>query len=386
MNAMSGLRETLIYRQQRTFFSSFRQACLDCLPARAFLATSARIPVWVLESAGFLVIPIAVGSMYLLQDASMTRITGTIIMIMLVAWRVLPLLNRSLGALVEVRALVDVRALRHAALDCLGQVRAALDDPAPDPHFALRQGINFKGVSFRYPKASGDSLSDLDFFIPRGGRVGIIGPSGAGKSTLALILSGLARPTGGAVLADGRELTPAALEAYRLRVGYLPQSPYIMAGTLAENVAFSQWGKPWDEERVRLACRMAELDVAFERGLDMPIGENGAGLSGGQAQRLSIARALYADPSVLILDEATSALDTGVEAAIMKTLFALPQSITAVIIAHRLSTVERCDTLIRLEKGRLVETGPPALVLPGYQAYLEASFASSGSRADYPHA
>jgi ABC-type multidrug transport system fused ATPase/permease subunit len=235
----------------------------------------------------------------------------------------------------------------------------------------LSRGISFQAVSFHYPKASGDSLRELDFFIPCGGRVGVIGQSGAGKSTVALILSGLARPTEGAVLADGRELEPAALEAYRLRVGYVPQSPYIMSGTLAENVAFSQWGKPWDEERVRAACRMAELDIAFERGLDMPIGDNGAGLSGGQAQRLSIARALYAGPSVLILDEATSALDSGVESAIMNTIFALPQSITTVIIAHRLSTVERCDSLIWIDAGTVKMIGAPETVLPAYQEFLE---------------
>jgi ABC-type multidrug transport system fused ATPase/permease subunit len=169
---------------------------------------------------------------------------------------------------------------------------------------------------------------------------------------------------------DGRELTPEALTAYCLRVGYVPQSPYLMPGTLAENVAFSQWGKPWDEEKVRLACRMAELDVAETRGLDLSIGENGAGLSGGQAQRLAIARALYVNPSILILDEATSALDGGVEGAIMDTIFALPQSITTVIIAHRLSTVERCDTLLWLEEGRLVASGPPDELLPRYQEHL----------------
>jgi ABC-type multidrug transport system fused ATPase/permease subunit len=143
-----------------------------------------------------------------------------------------------------------------------------------------------------------------------------------------------------------------------------------MPGTLAENVAFSQWGKPWDEEKVRLACRMAELDVAETRGLDLAIGESGAGLSGGQAQRLAIARALYVNPSILILDEATSALDSGVENAIMDTIFALPQSITTIIIAHRLSTVERCDTLLWIEAGRLVASGPPSELLPRYQNSL----------------
>ena len=369
MNAMRGIRETLIYRQQGTFFASYRQTCQDSVSDKTFMSVAPFIPTWILEIAGFMVIPATLWVMYFVQDASMARITGILTIIMLVAWRVLPMLNRT------VAAMVTVRGLRHAALDCLEQVEEALVAPAPvppepDPDFALREGIRLTRVNFRYPKSENDCLNDIDYFIPCGSRLGVIGQSGAGKSTLALILSGLVQPNSGAMQVDGRELTPEALTAYCLRVGYVPQSPYLMPGTLAENVAFSQWGKPWDEEKVRLACRMAELDVAETRGLDLSIGENGAGLSGGQAQRLAIARALYVNPSILILDEATSALDGGVEGAIMDTIFALPQSITTVIIAHRLSTVERCDTLLWLEEGRLVASGPPDELLPRYQEHL----------------
>jgi ABC-type multidrug transport system fused ATPase/permease subunit len=123
---------------------------------------------------------------------------------------------------------------------------------------------------------------------------------------------------------------------------------------------------------------MAELDVAETRGLNLPIGENGAGLSGGQAQRLAMARALYVNPAVLILDEATSALDSGVENAIMDTIFALPQSITTIIIAHRLSTVERCDALLWLEEGRLVASGPPGELLPRYREHLDKVYPAAG--------
>jgi ABC-type multidrug transport system fused ATPase/permease subunit len=155
-----------------------------------------------------------------------------------------------------------------------------------------------------------------------------------------------------------------------MQVGYVSQTPYIMPGTLAENVAFSQWGKPYNEERVRWACRLAALDIAETRGIEMPIGEKGAGLSGGQAQRLSIARALYVNPSLLILDEATSSLDTAVETAIMNTIYSLPKSITIVIIAHRLSTVRRCDILLWIDKGKLVEFGSTDVVLPKYTEFL----------------
>lgn len=369
MNAMRGIRETLIYRQQEEFFATFRNVSLKGVSDKAFISVAPAMPTWALETVGFIVIPATLGVMYCIQDASMPRMAGVLTVIMLVAWRVLPMLNRT------VAALVTARSLRQSAFNCLEQVETALSAPAPAPpdpypHFAMREGIRLEQASFRYPKSEQNCLSEINCFIPCGSRLGIIGQSGAGKSTLTLILSGLAQPGDGAMLVDGKELTPGALAAYCLQVGYVPQSPFLMPGTLAENVAFSQWGKPWDEEKVRRACRMAELDVAETRGLDLPIGENGAGLSGGQAQRLAIARALYVNPSILILDEATSALDGGVEKAIMDTIFVLPQNITTIIIAHRLSTVERCDTLLWLEEGRLVASGTPEELLPRYQEHL----------------
>jgi ABC-type multidrug transport system fused ATPase/permease subunit len=368
---MNGIRETLIYRQQGTFFAKFREACLSGMQDRIFLRLAPPIPTWVLETVGFMVIPAALWIMFAFQDASMARITGVLTMIMLISWRVLPLLNRSLGAL------VSVRGLRHAALDCLAlveeiQASPAADPPEPDPDFSLRRSVAFDRVTFRYPKAQDDCLHDLSFTIPRGGKVGFIGQSGAGKTSIAAILSGLVEPGGGAMLVDGDRLGPAGQAAYCRRVGYVPQNPYILGGSLAENVAFSQWGTPWDEERVIRACALAEVDVLAQRGLDYCLGAGGAGLSGGQIQRLSIARALYAEPSVLILDEATSALDSGVEMSIMNTIFNLPQDMTIVIIAHRLSTVERCDTLFWIDGGYLKAAGPPADILPGYQEFLNA--------------
>ncbi|MDR3358444.1 MAG: ATP-binding cassette domain-containing protein [Desulfovibrio sp.] len=375
MNAMRGIRETLIHRRQEAFFGKFRAACLNGMKDRAFLRMAPAIPTWTLETVGFLMIPVTLWAMYALQDASMARITGVLTMIMLVSWRVLPLLNRSLSIF------VSLHAIRHFALDCLARVETALAAPAPeppepDPDFTLSRDIAFAGVCFRYPGAEADCLRGLTFTIPRGARLGVIGRSGAGKSSMAAILSGLVEPTSGAVLVDGLPLSPAGLAAYCLRVGYVPQTPYILAGTLAENVAFSRWGSPWDEERVKTVCRMAELDIAETRGADAIVGADGTGLSGGQAQRLSIARALYAGPSVLILDEATSSLDTGLEAAIMNTIFALPQSITTIIIAHRLSTVERCDTLLWIDEGALVASGPPEAVLPEYRAFLDGGAAN----------
>lgn len=368
-NAMNGLRELLIYRQQEVFYSKFETACLEGAAPRAFLSIAPTMPTWVLESAGFLAVVAAMGVMWGILDAQLPEIAGVLTIVILIAWRVLPLLNRSLGALVA------VRGVRPGAMECLDKVEEALNEsiaqrPEPDPDFKLGESIALEKADFRYPGAGHDSLSDITCTIPCGTRVGIIGQSGAGKSTLAAILSGLVEPTGGAFLVDGKPLSPAARVAYCECIGYVPQNPYILAGSIAENVAFSQWGKPWDEERVIRACRMASLDVALERGIEASIGGGGAGLSGGQMQRVAIARALYAEPAVLILDEATSALDSGVEASIMNTIFALPVGITTIIIAHRLSTVERCDTLFWIEDGRLRAVGTPAEILPVYEASL----------------
>ncbi|MDE6735533.1 MAG: ABC transporter ATP-binding protein/permease [Desulfovibrio sp.] len=369
LNAMGGIRELLIYRQQEVFYSKFETACILGAPPRAFLSIAPTMPTWILESAGFIAIVAAMCVMWGFMNAPLPQIAGVLTIIILIAWRVLPLFNRSLSAL------VIVRGTRPGAMECLDKVEEALGETdatrvEPDPDFELRESIALREADFRYPGAEHDSLHGISFTIPCGARVGIIGQSGAGKSTLAAILSGLVEPSSGAFLVDGEPLSPAGRAAYCERIGYVPQSPYILAGSIAENVAFSQWGKPWNEESVIRACHMAALDVAFERGIEYPLGAGGAGLSGGQMQRVAIARALYAEPAVLIFDEATSALDSGVEASIMNTIFALPAGITTIIIAHRLSTVERCDTLLWIEDGRLHAVGTPAELLPAYKASL----------------
>lgn len=402
LNAMRGLREALIYQQQDVFFEKFRKACLDGVADRVFIELAPPIPTWVLETAGFFVIFAAIALMIEINNASMPEITAVVSIIMLTAWRVLPLLNRSLSTL------ISVQGSRHAALECLKSVEEALDHPhaanaAPDPDFRFTRGIELRDATFSYagpetgmertasrqPEATDSATDAADYTpekqpaerpclrhihlkIPRGKRVGIVGRSGAGKSTLILLLSGLAAPQEGKMLVDGVELSGAALAAYRKMVGFVPQNPYIMGGSIAENVAFSQWGRPWDEERVKRACEMAEFDVALQRGIEAGLGQDGAGLSGGQAQRLSIARALYADPRILIFDEATSALDTGVEKAIMETIYSLPGDITTITIAHRLDTVRRCDIIYWLEDGEIMASGPPEEILPRYKAFLES--------------
>lgn len=370
-DAVQGIREVLIYGQQPVFMQKFQAACALGTRARAFLHMAPPIPAWILEIYGFAAIPFTTWILIHFYNADMALITGVVTMVMLCSWRVLPLLNRSLSSLVIVRSCQPMAMLCLNRLEKIRQ-EAKRDRIAPNPDFQFSHELELKDLSFRYPGASQPALHDINCVIPKGMQVGLVGTSGSGKSTLAGVISGLLEPESGAMLIDGNRPDDSDLAAYRLRIGYVPQNPYLLAGSIADNVAFSQWGRPYDEERVRQACAMAALDLVEKdpRGIEYPLGEKGAGLSGGQAQRVVIARALYPNPEILILDESTSALDQQTENAIMQTINTLKDRLTIIIIAHRLSTVEQCDWLIWMEDGRIRKQGKTEEILPEYQMRL----------------
>lgn len=368
MAAVRGIREILIYQQQPVFLQAISQAVLSGVRPQAFLQAAPPIPSWVLESVGFLLIGATLAWMVLVQDASRAAITANIAMLTLTAWRVLPSLNRAVGAIVNIRA---NQPMGIPCLEYMEQLKSApqLDDEPRTEALTIKDRIHLENVSYKYPGAKQVALLGITLDILRGACVGVIGKSGAGKSTLINVLSGLLQPAAGKIFVDGLAMKPENMSAYRRCIGYVPQNPYLMAGTVAENIAFSQWGRPLDEERLRTACRQAQIDFLGDNfeGLSRRIGENGAGLSGGQAQRITIARALYARPSVLIFDEATSSLDHRTEESIRQTIANLPQGMTRIIIAHKLTTLKECDIVCWLENGRLYRRGEASEMLADYE-------------------
>jgi ATP-binding cassette, subfamily B, bacterial PglK len=232
----------------------------------------------------------------------------------------------------------------------------------------LLQTIELKGVSFRYPNSNSYILSSIDLSIQSGVGVGIIGKSGAGKSTLVDLLLGLLIPTEGEILVGGRAINEEISEK-RLVVGYVPQSVYFAEGTVKENIAFGFSESEVDEELVREVVRLAELDKFVSNlpyGLDSPLGELGKLISGGERQRIGIARALYRRPNLLILDEATSSLDIQTERNIVQTISKLKGKITTITVAHRLSTIEHCEMVAVIEDSTVSQFGPPQLIIPYY--------------------
>ncbi len=214
-------------------------------------------------------------------------------------------------------------------------------------------------VSFRYSSENAeDAVSDVTMKIPFGSAVALVGSSGAGKSTMIDLLLGLMEPTTGTISVDGIPLAELKT-AWRSRVGYVPQDVSLFDRTVAQNVALS-WTDDFDADRVRHALSLAQMLPTIEArqgGINSVIGERGLALSGGQRQRLGIARALYADPLVLVMDEATSALDTTTEAAVTDAIKKLRGSMTIITVAHRLSTVKESDTIFFMREGRVAASG-----------------------------
>ena len=231
---------------------------------------------------------------------------------------------------------------------------AAREVPRP-PAIAL------DGVSYQYPERDRRALDDVTFAIPAGRRLTIVGPSGAGKSTLAALLLRFLEPGDGRILVGGVDLADLELGAWRAAVGYVPQSPRLFHGTIADNLRLARPAATTRElqDAVRLSGA-AEFIADLPSGLDTSVGEGGTRLSGGQRQRLAIARALLRDPGVLLLDEPTAHLDTTGEETIVALLERLAGAQTIVAISHRPRLALTSDLVAVLDAGRLVEIGPPA--------------------------
>lgn len=224
-------------------------------------------------------------------------------------------------------------------------------------HISLEHQIALSDIVFTYPNADHPVLDHADMVIPVGKSVGVVGTSGSGKTTAIDILLGLLEPQGGRVLADGVDIRDD-YSSWLSHLGYIPQMIFMLDDTIRANVAFGISGSEVDDAQVWKALEEAQLKEFVQSlpdGLDTTIGERGVRLSGGQRQRIGIARALYTDPELLIFDEATSALDNETEAAIMESINALHGRKTLIIIAHRLTTIEECDMVYRVENGQIVQ-------------------------------
>jgi ATP-binding cassette, subfamily B, bacterial PglK len=249
----------------------------------------------------------------------------------------------------------DIVSLREEA-ETQRRQRGTLQPDRP-----LRTLLELKDVHYGYPTADKQALRGLDLAIPANSTIGIVGGTGAGKTTVVDIILGLLIPTEGQMIVDGVPITVENRRGWQKTLGYVPQSIFLSDVTIAENIAFGLPTDQIDREAVERAARIAALHdfvmSELPNGYDTHVGERGVRLSGGQIQRIGIARALYHDPAMLILDEATSALDVLTERAVMDAVHNIVGEKTIVMIAHRLSTVRECDRIFLLRNGRVAASG-----------------------------
>ena len=225
----------------------------------------------------------------------------------------------------------------------------------------LNKDITLRNIHFSYPNTSRKALKDINVIIPAKTTVGFMGTTGSGKTTMIDTILGLLEPQEGTLEVDGNLITKKNLRSWQYSIGYVPQHIYLADDTISANIAFGIDLENVDQKKVEKAAILANLHSFIIQ--DLPnkyqtkVGERGIKLSGGERQRIGIARALYSNPQLLILDEATSALDIQTEAAIMDGINSLSKDITIIIIAHRLSTLNKCDNIIKLEKGEIINQG-----------------------------
>jgi ATP-binding cassette subfamily B protein len=252
----------------------------------------------------------------------------------------------------------SVAANKSLVDDVVQQLRLPIPStvgPAPR-RLPFHDSIEFRRVSFIYAGAAQPSVRDLSFTVRRGSRVALLGPTGSGKSTTADLLMGLLEPSEGIIVVDGAELDSAKLPGWRSNIAHVPQILFLADASIAQNIAM---GAQFDMGRVQEAIALAQLDEFVSQlpeGYHTRVGERAIRISGGQRQRLALARAIYKASPLLVLDEATSALDDDTEAAIAGALDVLQhQGRTIVIIAHRSKLIGTCTGLIKLANGRIVE-------------------------------
>jgi len=353
----AGAKEIQTLGRQRFFVSAYerlRDREQSIVAKRQALAWAPRLAVETLFVAGLALLFIVARS----DASSSAETTATLGVLAYAGLRLLPSLHL---IVYRINLIHEGQAHVDAVFEDWSGLREYADDGSPEPEpLPLREALTFRNVGYRYAGAAQDALAHVDLEIRAGESIGLVGETGAGKSTLADLALGVLTPTSGSIEIDGATLSGREGEWQR-SIGYVPQAPQLIDDTLTRNIALGLADDRVDRRLLKQAVRAAQLDGFVARlpaGLDTVIGERGARISGGERQRIAVARALYRDPSILIFDEATASLDNQTEQSLTDTIEALKGQKTLLVIAHRLTTVERCDRIVFLSGGGILDIGP----------------------------
>jgi len=359
LQSLQGIKDIKITETEDYFKKNFDKSGYAYAQALRKNQTFSFVPRFVIEGVSFgalfIYIAILIGN-----GTDLQMVIPTLSAVAMAAIRLLPSINRISTSFAQAE-------YNETMVDKMIENMRAFNDKDCDDNFkdkekmievpALSREISFNGIYYKYPGTSKDILSDVDITFEKNTSVGIVGSSGSGKSTAVDVLLGLLNPRRGNVTVDGIDIKNNMKE-WHAQIGYIPQSISMLDDTIKANIAFGVDEKNVNEDRIWKVLRDASLEDFVRKlpeGLDTKIGERGVRISGGQRQRIGIARALYRNPEILIFDEATSALDKKTESEIMDSIYGLNKDKTIIIIAHRISTLDRCDCIYKVENGKFIK-------------------------------
>jgi len=356
LESFGGVKELIITNS----FSYFKNKYNQLLTVKADVSTKNltlnQLPRYYLEVLIVLAFVMFIWG-YLRSGYSVDNLLVTLGVFVGATLRMLPSINRVLSSLQQIKYYQSSVDIIYNEL--VEQVTVEENEvfSSAEPSLVLENKLQVNKVSFTYPNKPSPVINDISFSISKGTTIGIIGSSGSGKSTLINIIAGLLYPYEGSFLVDDTVVTSENRIAWRNTIGYVSQNTFLSDTSILQNIAYGTDPKDISVERVNQVIDESQLRTlvdTLEEGIHTHVGERGVQFSGGQQQRIGIARALYRNPSVLILDEATSALDEHTEALVMKSIDALKGKKTVIIVTHRLSTLKNCDAIYELKEGVLV--------------------------------
>lgn len=353
---LGGIRDVLIDGVQDTYCQIYRQADLPMRRSQANIQIISQAPRYLIESLGMVLIAILAYGLAG-RDQEIAIAIPVLGSLALGAQRLLPVLQQLYYSWSSIRG--NHNSLQDV-LDLLDQPLPDYANQPPSAPIPFKQSIRLNQVSFRYTDLGPWILRGVDIEIVKGSRVGFMGTTGSGKSTLIDLIMGLLEPTEGKLVIDSVSNTVDSYRAWQAHIAHVPQTIFLADASIAENIAFGISSEKIDSERVKQAAHQAQIATTIEswsKQYDTFVGERGVRLSGGQRQRIGIARALYKRSDVIVFDEATSALDNDTERAVMQAIESISKEITIIIVAHRLSTLQNCDQIFELEKGRVKRAG-----------------------------
>jgi ATP-binding cassette, subfamily B, bacterial PglK len=357
---LGGIKPIKVHRAEEHFVSRFANY------SAVVAEMSARVPI-IANSARYFVEPLAFGGLVLavimlaIRGRDFSDILPNLGVMAVAGYRLIPTLQLLYGQVTQ------FTSMKYSLDEVFEEfVAAEREEDAGDGEISFgkarpiewHDAITLDEVSFIYPGTNRLVLNRFSVTIRKNASIGFIGPTGSGKSTLIDLLLGLHRPTSGQLLVDGKPLTSELIPSWQATIGYVPQEIFLIDDTIARNIALGVPDNEIDDARLQEVCVMAQIldfiETELRDGFQTTVGERGVRLSGGERQRLGLARALYHRPSLLLLDEATSALDKQTEAEVIEAINTLHGQLTVIIVAHRLSTIEHCDSVAHLENGSLV--------------------------------